>query len=333
MANAPGPDRDLFDYDGVYMNPSWVFTDGVVLDQPEPKLSEDIEQFARNNGTRIASELEMGGRLVLVTHGSGMFVRASGVIGRDGYDQAARNSDRLDAVRVCNLILCELVLDGTTAWPVTFDDFCGAMRSEDTASLWVAGGLKQVRSWATEAILDGKYPLTTMHWPVADVAALRAAHPATRALKLAKINPALPDFVASAVASRYSERPAEALLFGWIVAEQLINTAWNDHVNAVSRNNTDRQRLTDGRSYTSAIQIDTLHALGRISTSTLDSLHRARKQRNALAHSAKLDHHAAVAAITAMGDAMIELAGIQVDPKHDEWRYTGGAWPESGPEA
>jgi hypothetical protein len=41
MADASGPDRDLFDYDGVYMNPGWVFTDGVVLGQPEPKLSED----------------------------------------------------------------------------------------------------------------------------------------------------------------------------------------------------------------------------------------------------------------------------------------------------
>jgi len=49
-------------------------------------------------------------------------------------------------------------------------------------------------------------------------------------------------------------------------------------------------------------------------------LHKARKQRNDLAHSATLPHQAAEECVTAMGFALTELAGIPLNTALGIWR-------------
>jgi hypothetical protein len=312
-------DRDRFDCDGAYLDPAWLFTEGVSVELVEPELSEAIMEFGREHGLTIAVEATIDDRELVVTHGSGFFVRATGVIGRDGYGEPERNRDRLDAVRICNLVVCELTLNGLTARPFTPEDLCASLREGSSASIWVAGGLKQVRSWATQSVLRGSADMSVIHWPAADVELLRRSTEPTRALKLAAVSETLPDFVASAVISRHWERPAETLLFSWIVAEQLVNQAWEARIPEVALDPTHRDRLKDSRTYTAAVQTDTLHAIGRITDQASQALSRARSFRNALAHSAKLDDAAATAGLVAMGYAMTELADIELVRTPEEW--------------
>jgi hypothetical protein len=315
------PERSPFDHDGAYLDPAWLFTEGISLDQADPALSDALREFAAEKGMRIAAEATVAGRQLLVTHGSGLFVQATSVVGRDGYGTRERNRDRRDAARVCNLLVCELGLEGVIARPFTPDDMCGALREGEQALIWVAGGIKQVRSWATQAVLQGRgQSLSTIHWPVADAAVLETALGCTRASLLAAVAEPLPDFVASALMSRYWERPAEVVLFAWIVAEQLVNTSWKQYIDEVARSAGHRDRLKDFRTYTAAVQIDTLQADDRISPLAADSLHRARKRRNELAHAATLHTDAVEECITAMGDAMVQLAGVALDTNVEEWR-------------
>lgn len=135
--------RDPFDYDGAYLDPGWIFTDGISSEIVEPQLSEAIVDFAHEQGLHIAAEGMIGDRKLVATHGSGFFVKATGVIGRDAYTGAERDRDRRDAVRICNLVICELTLNGLIARPFTPEDLCGSLREGDSASIWVAGGLSR----------------------------------------------------------------------------------------------------------------------------------------------------------------------------------------------
>jgi hypothetical protein len=306
--------RDLFDYDGAYLDPGWIFTDGVDPEQPEPALTGAIEAFAREQGLTVASATSLDGREVVITHGSGVFVRAAGVIGRDGYDERQRERDRRDAARVCNLVICELALNSVVTRPFTPEDMCGSSRDGETVSIWVAGGLKQVRSWATQAVLEGGESVGVAHWPAADVGLLDRSIEAPRARQLADVSDVLPDFIASALISRVWDRPAETVLFSWIVAEQLVNRAWDSYVEEVHLDTSHKDRLTDHRSYTAAVQIDTLQAHDVLSAEASSALHRARKRRNALAHSATLHDDAVEEGIRAMGHALHELGEIELDP-------------------
>lgn len=181
-------------------------------------------------------------------------------------------------------------------------------------------------------MLQGSSDSSVVHWPVADVGLLHRSVKPTRALKLAEVGEALPDFVASAIISRHWERPAEAVLFSWIVAELLINRAWKDRIDEVAISGSHRGRLQDTRSYTASVQIDSLHGLGRVSDEASRSLHQARGRRNALAHSAKLDNAAADECITAMGIAMVELGGVTLDQEVGHWQQLGsmGSPPATG---
>ena len=149
------PKRSPFDHDGAYLDPAWLFSEGISLSQDDQVLVEVLQEFAAENGMSVAVETMVAGRQLLVTHGSGLFVQATSVIGREGYGVAERDRDRRDAARICNLLVCELGLEGVVARPLTPDDMCGALREGERASIWVAGGIKQVRSWATQAVLEG----------------------------------------------------------------------------------------------------------------------------------------------------------------------------------
>jgi len=237
------------EFDAAYLDPACIFCSGIDPG-PEPGLTERILAFARNRGREVALETTIQGRKILITRGSGLFVEATGVLGRENYNRDMRDRDHADAARVCNLLICELALRGLVTRPFTEDELCPAKEGKDgLPMIWAAAGLRQFRSLATQQALSHEENLEIASWPAADETALQQAADAPNAVHLAEVSPALPDFIASALISLNWQRPAEAVLFAWIVAEQLVNSRWDEHVKAVKINAEHRKRLESGRDY------------------------------------------------------------------------------------
>jgi hypothetical protein len=277
----------MMDLDGVYMDPGWLFVDDIDFDEVDPELSDALQEFGRNRGTQVAVDAAVDGRRILVTHWSGVFVEATSVVGRPGYGMDERQHDRRDAARVVNLLMCELGLAGVVARLVTVEDLCAAKEDGDRAVIWAATGIKQVRSWAAQGVLDGPESLTAVHWPMAKVDTLRTTIGCLPRLEAGCGQPCTSGFRRLRIVRAQLGATGGNGAFRVDGDEQLVSAAWSAHCTSGARDTRHRKRLRDFRTYTAAVQIDTLQGIGRIEGAVADALHVARAHRitSPIAHS------------------------------------------------
>ena len=165
------------------------------------------------------------------------------------------------------------------------------------------------------------------HWTHLDPALLDAIAPLTSSKNLRAVNEQLPGILVGAVfhASRHSL--SETIVSSWLVCESLINAKWVAHVNQYADAQR-RKRLTDFRTYTSAVQIEVLATAGLITDDLAASLHAGRKIRNDLAHNVKLSMSGAATCHEAMWQI---LSDFGIDTAHRQgflFLSGGGGQPE-----
>lgn len=292
---------------GTYLDPPHLCA---VEDMPDPaNASTAAAQYLSDHGTKIATTLAVAERAVLVTHGGGVFIPPTGVVGRDGYDLHDRGRDDQHAASVINLVICELNLRASAICaPLSGEDLCHALVEDGVASMWVATGRTQRLAWATQAQVSDGSPVA-FSWRQIPRETLEACDGAPRATRLAELADELPTFVCSAVFARHHGREAEAIVFAWVVVEQVISYLWRTEILPTSRNARHRDRLKDTRSWTASSMAELLWRAELLSDTSYDSIQAARSHRNDFAHRARINSGAAADSFAALDSVLALLIG------------------------
>lgn len=294
---------------GTYLDPPHLCAVEAMPDYRPPNSSTAAAQYLSDHGTKIAATLAVAERPVFVTHGGGVFVPPTGVLGRDGYNHDHRERDDRHAAFVINLLICELnVRASAICAPLGAEGLCHALVEDGIASLWVATGRTQRLAWATQAQVRDGSPVA-FAWPRIPREILDACDGAPRARRLAELAAELPTFVCSAVFARHHGRDAEAIVFAWVVVEQVISYLWRTEILPTSRNSRHRDRLKDTRSWTASSMAELLWRADLLSDDIYDAVQDARSHRNDFAHHAHINDTAAADTFTALHNVLALLIG------------------------
>lgn len=268
---------------------------------------------------------DVGGVDVAVTRGGGMFVRAPIKEGADP-DQVAA---------VLNLLLCELTFAGLWSQPVAGHDAQVGKLIGRHAAIFGGSGEFAERTWGPSALLAsdpgsaGMGPDENLYWPpffywlTWDPAVLDHLDGAPTATALAEISPTLPGLVVAAEYHAARHNLAETISTCWFVTEQLIFKLWQEYIEAID-DSARRKRLSDFRTYTAAVQIETLQATGQIDDDLARQLHLGRKVRNDMAHRAAMSMDAASESLTTMQRSLQRL-GFPIE-RLPGWAWYGSAY-------
>lgn len=131
--------------------------------------------------------------------------------------------------------------------------------------------------------------------------------------KLTKVSEVLPSLVAGAY-SFFSQRQfSEALNDSWVVIEQIIDSLWKDYVRNIGEKFR-KDLLSDSRTYSVVVRMETLHTTGTIPANLHELLDKARRNRNRLAHRAKINDVMAQQCLTAMHQMIEFFCNMSVEP-------------------
>jgi hypothetical protein len=121
------------------------------------------------------------------------------------------------------------------------------------------------------------------------------------------------EFCSSALSAYAIQDWNRALIFSWVVCEQLLNQLWDKHIVSCVSNTERRQRLRDDRVYTAAVQVEVLCLINVISDETYDNLTQARSARNRFIHEGKaIEASEARTAFKGIEDMLGAISGLPV---------------------
>jgi hypothetical protein len=263
---------------------------------------EEVVKLVSQEGTRIAWQMELGGRIAMLTHAGGLFIEfPKRPASKDPADESDEiDADRREAVEIANLVLCDLAIS-CAAYASAFSivDLAAAKREDDRVQVWAAPlPFAPAALRVQSAVFESASELDI--WPQTPPQKLERLGTLESAIALKAVALNLPAFVAAAHGHAYRQRPAECLLFAWMTCEQLLSHLWEENVASAGLDGAHRKRLRDGRTFSAAVQAETLRVIGRIPDDTYNVVSRARKQRNDLAHDGKLDPTAIEVALDAL---------------------------------
>lgn len=294
---------------GTYLDPPHLCAVEAMPDYRLPAASTAAAQYLSDNGTKVAVTLTVADRRVFVTHGGGVFVLPTGVLGGDGYALGDRERDDRHAAFVINLLICELnVRASPICAPLAAEDLCHALMEDASVAMWVATGRTQRLAWATQAQVREGSPVA-FAWRRIPRGILEACDGAPRASRLAELAAELPMFVCSAVFARHHGRDAEAIVFAWVVVEQVISYLWRTEILPTGRNSRHRDRLKDTRSWTASAMAELLWRAKLLNDASYDAVQAARSHRNDFAHRAHINDTAAADTFTALERVLALLIG------------------------
>lgn len=272
-----------------------------VPDEREPGAAQAIRDITIARGRHPVWEGQADGYGLVLTGAGGVFA----VLPSEERWTSQGQLDTLHArvAELCNLVLCELTLQGVACAPFTPADLCHAQRDpDDTIAIWVAMGDFAPASFAIDSALRsgetqviGRQRVTPAQ--VGDLADLPGAR------HLREVASTLPGFLAHAVAAARHQRAADCVLYAWTVCELLLDWLWATHVLAHASSNAHRKRLSDPNQYTAGVRSEMLWRLDVLSLEDLRKLNAARKARNDVAHRGRLHDgmtRTALAALNAM---------------------------------
>jgi hypothetical protein len=294
---------------------------GAYLD-PQRVIGVDLEGLDRsavvkaiaNQGTEIAWEREVDGKRAMLTHAGGVFIEFPAHPSADD-PIAEKEAEKEEAVALANLVLSELALVCETyASAFSIVDLASAQRNGNRVEVWAATSPFAPIALAIQAVVTQGAEELAM-WERTPPEKLRLLGGLEIGVGLREIAENLPSFVAAAHGHAYRRRPAEGLLFAWMSCEQLLSHLWEKHVAGGGFDAAHRKRLRDGRTYSAAVQAESLRLVGVMPKETYEALTRARSQRNKLAHNATLETNAIEVALTALY-GMLRL--VTDPPESDE---------------
>lgn len=276
---------------------------GTYLYPPRSFMPIDFED--PYGSTEVIGRVPASAHEVLVTRNGGLFVKPP-VDLPNNRKVATEN----EATFSFNLLICELALLGFVSEPASTVHISVGKLVDDHALITSSGGgremyLERTTQPASE-LLKGQWPGTVLISqdliPEGTFERLRLLE---RAKKLAEVAELLPTLVAGAYWMCSRRQLGEALLDSWGACEQVLDYLWRKYVSSLSDDRR-RERLKDTRTYTAAVRTETLFSVGLIDSTVYDALNAARKQRNDIAHRAKITLQGAQDGAEAM-KLMIEL--------------------------
>ena len=261
-----------------------------------------------DHGTKIAWQREIDGMRAMLTHAGGLFVEFPQ---RPSSDDpiAEMESQKQQATELANLVLSELALVCETyASAFSVVDLASAQCDDDRVEVWAAPMPFAPIALSVQAVVAKGDEQVAM-WQRTSPEKLRLLGELEIGIGLRAIAPTLPSFVTAAHGHAYRQRPAECLLFAWMSCEQLLSHLWEENVVSGALDREHRSRLQDGRTYSAAVQAESLRLLGVIPTEAYDLVTAARSQRNKLAHNGALKPNAIKVAL----DALYAILGLVID--------------------
>jgi len=267
--------------------------------------------------TEVIGRVPAGAHEVMVTRNGGLFVQppndlpdVSRLTGEERFKSFSRKAAFEDkATMAFNLLICELALLGFVSEPASTVHISVGKLVDDHALITSGSGGREMYLERTMQpsmeLLRGEWPAPAMrvaHIPEGTFERLRLLE---RANKLAEVAELLPTLVSGAYSMSSRRQLGEALLDSWGACEQILDYLWREYVSSLS-NDRRRERLQDTRTYTAAVRTETLFTAGIINSTVYDALNTARKQRNDMAHRAKITLQGAQDGTYAM-KLMIEL--------------------------
>jgi hypothetical protein len=269
--------------------------------------------------TEVMGRVPAGAQEVMVTRNGGLFVQPpddlplSSHITEDNEEWHKTFLRKVaiedEATSSFNLVICELALLGFVSEPASTVHLSVGKLVDDHALITSSTGGREMYPERTiqrsHELLSGQRPASSLGSGRVPEGTFEKARLLERANKLAEVAELLPTLVAGAYSMFSRRQLGEALLDSWGACEQLLDYLWREYVSSLS-NDRRRERLRDTRTYTAVVRTETLFTAGLIDLTVYDALNTARKQRNDMAHRAKITLQGAEDGTHAM-KLMIEL--------------------------
>jgi hypothetical protein len=277
-------------------------------------LGTGVRPNDANDYLEVVAVLKVGGCKVAVTRGGGIFVRQR--------DPVHSWEEAVETVRVLNLLVCELALNGLISEPVSTADIqSGKLIGRHIA---IAGGWGNFpeRNYGVLTILAASpremgpgniwWPPNVFWIPHHDLKILEKVDGTPIVKQLMKASETIPGLVASACYNAHRHNQSAAAVMAWVATEQVLSHFWEQLVAGIQDAQRQR-RLKDFRTYTSSVQIEALESQGVLDTALATKLHAARSARNKLAHTGTLSEDGYATCLYAMTAMIEKLCQRQVD--------------------
>lgn len=269
--------------------------------------------------TEVIGCVAAGAHEVMVTRNGGLFVQPphnlpdSSIIAEDDEERHRTYLRKVatedEAASSFNLVICELALLGFVSEPASAVHISVGKLVDDHALITSGTGGREMYFERTIQpsieLIRGRWPATAMGITLISEGTFERVRLLERANKLAEAAELLPTLVAGCYWMFSRRQLGEALLDSWGASEQILDYLWRDYLSSLSDDRR-RERLRDTRTYTAAVRTETLFTAGLIDSTVYDALNTARKQRNDMAHRAKITLQGAQDGTDAM-KLMIEL--------------------------
>lgn len=261
------------------------------------------------SATKVITRAEVGTDEVLITCNGGLFLLPPAGI-KDLRDKLIFEEK---AANIFNRLICEFALSGIVSEPATPAHISAGTLINDHALITSAGGGREIYFEKTIApsmqLLQG----TWLTHPLHSLDMVKAVAKQECASLLVELSNNLPTLVAGAYSFLSQRQLSEAIMDSWIVIEQIIDSLWANYLVRIT-DNSRKERLSDERTYTAAVQIEVLYTAGTLPPSLYQALNIARKHRNDLAHRAKITLRMATECLTAMKQMIEFFCKKSVEP-------------------
>ncbi len=272
---------------GTYLYPSRLFGD---IDYTKPELA-----------IKVIIQTHIDSHKILITRNGGIFIKVP------DNTKDYQEEDKLKEVvsDIVNRIICEFALNGVISAPATTTHVSAGYLYDESILVLAGGGgpefymerttfpfMKLMQGfWVSDTRIEIDIVNTVIKQDCTSV--------------LVSISNNLPILIAGAYSLFSQAQYGEALIDSWIVVEQIIDYLWDGYLKGLS-DKPRLERLSDTRTYSASVRIEFLHSLGTLSTPLYESLHKARVNRNKLAHRASISLNMSRESMDAMRQ-MIEL--------------------------
>ncbi len=278
---------------GTYLYPNRIFGDF------NPQKPEDVP--------RVITKTKVEDTEVYITGNGGLFYLAP----EDIEDANQENELKQKTAEIINQVICEFALNGIISAPATPTHISVGYLFSDRILVMAGGGGPEIYN---ERTIIPILKLFQGNW-IADAHTEKSIVEKVSRLectsKLVEISSNLPTLIAGAYSLFSQCQYSESLIDSWIVIEQILDYLWSNYCSSfvdVAR----KDRLSDTRTYSASVRIEILHSIDLISKDLYISFNRARKNRNDLAHRARISLEMANECIDALRQVIEEICGQAV---------------------
>jgi hypothetical protein len=291
---------------GIYLHPYRIFSD--------PDWNDPY------SATEVITKVKVESKEVLITRNGGLFIQPPSALSdglklnaEPGKDFQAKLEFQDKSAHIINRVICDFALHGIVSEPATPVHISLGRLIDNHALITSAGGGREIYLERTiipsMQLLQGTWRLNPVH----SIDVVNVITKQKLSSQLASISESLPTLVASAYSLFSRSQNSEALIDSWIVIEQVIDWLWKNYLGTIAECSR-KDRLSDTRTYSAAVRIETLHTTAKIPLPIYEAANAARQHRNNLAHRAKINQGMAMESMFAMKQVIEFICNTTVEP-------------------